>query len=115
MAAVVAAVSFGVAGGVAGCGGMGGAKPPPAATGEKPPPPKPTVKVRPRVPSDKDCGPEMSLKVWKVQCADEHLAMMCRKSDPTDRRCARQRGGRYRWTYGSYCHRSLPCYKRACN
>lgn len=50
-----------------------------------------------------------------IQCESENLAMMCLRSDRTDRRCARKRGGKYRWTYGSFCAHALPCYKRACN
>lgn len=56
----------------------------------------------------------MSLGVWKIQCENADIAMMCKRSDPTDRRCASKRGGKYRWTFGSFCDRALPCYKRAC-
>jgi len=55
------------------------------------------------------------MKRWKIQCSDASLAMVCRKSDPTDRRCAVRRSNTYRWTYGSYCDAALPCYKKACN
>ncbi|HXC53018.1 MAG TPA: hypothetical protein VN634_19180 [Candidatus Limnocylindrales bacterium] len=75
---------------------------------------KAPIKPAPVIPRAEHCGPAMDTKVWKVQCSQGDLAMMCRKSDPTDRRCAYKRSGKYRWTYGSYCHRSLACYKRAC-
>lgn len=74
----------------------------------------PRLKSRPSVPPPEHCGQKMSARLWKIQCAKENLAMMCKRSDPTDRRCAYKRGGTYRWTYGSYCDRALSCYKRAC-
>jgi len=55
------------------------------------------------------------MKHWDIQCSNESIAMLCRKSDRTDRRCAVKRSGRYHWTYGSYCDASLPCYRRACH
>lgn len=75
---------------------------------------KSAAKPGPTVPPAKHCGPVMDPKVWKIQCSNGTIAMMCRKSDPTDRRCACKRSGKYRWTYGVYCDRALPCYKRAC-
>lgn len=99
-----------------GCGTMLGGKPPVAPASDtrtvKPPV---AATPRERIPRDDECGPELDPKKWAVQCSSANLAMMCRKSDRTDRRCARKRGGRYRWTYGSYCAHALPCYKRACN
>lgn len=70
---------------------------------------------RERIPRDDQCGPELDLRKWAIQCQSENLAMMCLKKDRTDRRCARIRGGKYRWTYGSFCAHALACYKRACN
>jgi hypothetical protein len=100
-----------------GCGTMLGKKPPvadPGQTGAKAP--KTASIPKYRVPGPKHQGPEMNMKYWMVQCGNADLAMTCRKSDRTDRRCAVKRKGRYRWTYGSYCKAAaLPCYKRACN
>lgn len=78
------------------------------------PAPRAVAKPGPTVPRADHCGPKLDPKVWKIQCAKADLAMMCRRSDPTDRRCAYKLSGKYRWTYGSYCDRALPCYKRAC-
>lgn len=96
---------------VAGCGA--GDKPKPPSPGTVPPRQAAPAPKR-RLPAAKDLGPAMDAKRWKIQCQDADLAMMCRRSDPTDRRCASRQGGRYRWTYGSFCASALPCYRRAC-
>ena len=71
--------------------------------------------TRKKIPSARERGPELNMKHWHIQCSNSDLAMLCRKSDRTDRRCAVKESGRYRWTYGSYCDFALSCYKRACN
>lgn len=101
---------------VAGCGSLFGPKPATApAPGSVAPSPTAPASARERVPRDNQCGPELDLRKWAVQCDSTNLAMMCRKSDRTDRRCARKKDGRYRWTYGSFCAHALPCYRKACN
>lgn len=98
-----------------GCAMTVAPKPP---KGEEPRPtaaaPSPRQERRPVVPPADHCGPALDPKVWKIQCEKGGLAMMCRRSDPTDRRCAYMRKGRYRWTYGSYCAHALGCSRRAC-
>jgi len=65
-------------------------------------------------PAADKCGPVLDLQKWKIQCENDNLAMMCRTSDPNDRRCACKQSGKYRWTYGVYCKKALPCGRRAC-
>ena len=77
-------------------------------------PPKSISRPRKALPGPEDCGAVLSMKTWKIQCSNDDVAMLCRKSDPTDRRCASKRAGKFRWTYGSFCDRHLPCYKKAC-
>jgi len=79
------------------------------------PAPKASELPRKKAPARPPSGPELNMAQWHIQCANAELAMLCRKSDRTDRRCAVKQAGRYRWTYGSYCHRALPCYRKACN
>jgi hypothetical protein len=99
---------------LAGCSAKVTPKPPgPEEVRARKPPPAPQ-QPRPLVPRADQLGPVMDTRVWKIQCSNENLAMMCRRSDPTDRRCAGKKSGKYRWTYGSYCKRVLPCGKRAC-
>jgi hypothetical protein len=66
------------------------------------------------IPETRHLGPVLNMNVWKIQCSKGNLAMTCRKADPTDRRCAWKRSGKYRWIYGSYCKRGLGCYRKAC-
>lgn len=101
---------------IIGCGTFLGAKPQ-APVVVVPGSVKPPVAATPRerIPRDDECGEELDPRRWEVQCASTNLAMMCRKSDRTDRRCARKKAGKYRWTYGSYCAHALTCYRRACN
>jgi len=98
-----------------GCGATVGSGPQGTeGSGARKPATTSTSKPRTMLPRADQLGPEMDPKVWKIQCSNADLAMMCRKSDPTDRRCAGKRAGKYRWTYGSYCKRALPCSRRAC-
>ncbi|MFN2374918.1 MAG: hypothetical protein ABR538_00140 [Candidatus Binatia bacterium] len=97
-----------------GCGAAVAPEPQGAGSGVDVAKPAAVSKPRAMVPRANQCGPKLDPKVWKIQCAKADLAMMCRRSDPTDRRCAYKLAGKYRWTYGSYCDRALPCYKRAC-
>ena len=60
------------------------------------------------------CGPELSTLDYKVQCSDGSFAMLCLNADPTHKRCACQRGGRYFWTAGYYCHGRLLCEAQRC-
>ncbi|HYC53688.1 MAG TPA: hypothetical protein VEL28_01945 [Candidatus Binatia bacterium] len=74
----------------------------------------PAAKRRQSGPGEDKCGPTLDLRKWKIQCENDTLAMMCRKSDANDRRCACKESGGYRWTYGVYCKRALPCGRRGC-
>jgi hypothetical protein len=102
-----------------GCAAMAGkpqAEAPRAETRAAAPKAKATSIPRKKVPGPKDWGPELNMKHWHIQCSDADLAMLCRNPDRTDRRCAVKRPGKkYRWTYGHYCKRALPCYRKACN
>jgi hypothetical protein len=105
----------GLIGSLIGCGAMTG-QPPRGAPPTEARKPAREAPSRPKsnLPGVRQLGPELDMRQWKIQCSDAKLAMLCRKSDRTDRRCAAKRSGKYRWTYGSYCHAWLPCYKKAC-
>lgn len=63
-----------------------------------------------------DCSTtELKLTEWKLQCKNEKLAMLCRKADVTERRCACIKSGKYFWTYGSKCDGVLSCYTEKCS
>jgi hypothetical protein len=61
-----------------------------------------------------DCGPELSTVQYAAQCSDEDFAMLCLKADPTQKRCACKRGGRYYWTSAYYCRGRLLCESQRC-
>jgi hypothetical protein len=99
-----------------GCAAMGGsAKPAPARIEAKKPSDKMPPATKKKLPSARELGPELNMKQWMVQCSNSDLAMLCRKSDRTDRRCAVKRPGKFLWTYGKYCRAHLPCSRKACN
>jgi hypothetical protein len=56
----------------------------------------------------------LSTLAYKVQCSDGNFAMLCLNADPTHKRCACQRGGRYFWTAGYDCHGRLLCEAQRC-
>ena len=60
------------------------------------------------------CGPELSTLQFRAQCSDGSVAMLCSKADPSRKRCACQRGGRFFWSPGYYCNGRLTCVSWAC-
>ncbi len=60
------------------------------------------------------CGTtELKINEWKVQCENTEYATMCLKKDPTQKRCACRKDGKYYWGYGRLCD-ELPCIEVPC-